>query len=855
MALPKVGVQAVVQDMTKFTRDMNSVNGAIQKMSGDLGKLGAIFPYDSGSQFVNMLGGLQSVLLSVAPEIVVVLGVISALQKVFQAITAPIKKAWEAIKDFGVELATKVWDGVKKVGQAIFDFLNPIPELFDMIKRTASIAFGVLVRDTIRNIGEAIQNLAAGALQAASNFQLLEIRLRGLALRDIIENYNESGIVRTPEMMADAFKQASTEAKELLLWVSRIAIQSPFSTQDVANAFTMAKGFGLTTEMAKSSTEAVMNFAAGMGLSGDQMERILINFGQMWTQGKITGTELRDLARGSLVPTTRIFELMGKKVGKTAAEMRKLASEGKVSVSDFINTFNEMAMTDFPDAAKNMTRTLEGLKEKVKDFGETYFGFFLIKPSLDVITGRLSDLFDLFMGNERFLASIETVGQAFGTLMDTLFNPEINTAIVDKISSALEGIARVIAAISTGDWALIQETLKQLGIPQWVIDAAVSLWDALKNIKDIVIGAKDIIAGGIRDILAVFGLELDTENGIPGALGWIESFNQYLTDNKSAILGKIQDIVDGIVSFITILKTGEAPEMEQEGSGKAKGRVGAAVKTDFLSHETLAGFDKLAMDIHNMAIDIGLFYEGCKNAWGLYTPELRETVESLAQNIQIMVSALAGKPLDPQNTGMSAMSAILQIIDRYMKAINFALSILLVGFALVRDGYGGLTGWFEQKSTAIKNAVGGVGTKFDEIKTTIMGALNSIKNEFLSTFAIPDGTIWITVTTFITKVLEKFKEMWDEMTGNSIIPDMMDEIEDEMVGGFRNTFKKSTKLVDSFVGNMQGSANYARNIPFSSGNNYSNTYYNFDFDANYAQTQSPVTVRHDVEALLTMVAR
>lgn len=1011
MALPKVGIQLVVQDIAKFSRDMDNVTKSLEKTSKSFESLAYTASGAGATKLASGFMGIATAVEAIAGPVGIAIAVIQGLMVMFEKLTAPIKKAWNAVKEFVAELGEKAWNVIKTFAGKVFDFLNPLPEIFDVIKRAASIAFGVLIRDTLRSFGDMLGNVAKGALEAASNFQLLEIRLRGIALRDLMNvdvtktifkpptseerlaliNYTESmanlvaqldetqraydesvqssgkfskqsleleiklrgltgqveqtrkeinrltvdenGMIKSTVIQTDstvnfaeAQKQASKEAKELLLWVSRLAIQSPFSTQDVANAFTMAKGFGLNTQMAKESTAAVMNFAAGMGLTGDQMERILINFGQMWTQGKVTGTELRDLARGSLVPTTRIFELLGRKIGKTAAEMRALATKGKVSVKDFINAFNEMAMQDFPDAAKNMTRTLAGLKEKLTDFGQTYFGMFLIKPGLDIVTGRLSDLFDLFMGNEAFLLSIEAVGRAFGRLMDSIFKPNINADTVTKVTKFLFDLVYLIDYITTRDTEKFKEKLIAMGVPEWIVNSVENLYNAWKNFSNFFEEIKGTLVNAINTVLTALGIKVDT-NGILGFTEDIETLSKYLDDHAGGIASQIQIIADKIAAFIQIVKFGYSGD-QQVTLGK-----GTIVSDDIAS---LGSLEKVALIVYELKTKLGEMLTSTQNLisfskdlFGIYATANSSNVSSIAKslerirdvfsagkggvnlvnmhNLELFFGTLGSGIMGAAAANLEAMATGFEKIkaawDEFQKNpiegsfgrmlmkifwyANYYLGPIGVVVRMVSGFIDGIKKFFEQLKkdlvgesiipemftaieTAFKNFFSPTGllatistwvtdvtTKFtglkDDVMTAVKTMVNDVVNKFTSNFKIPDGTIWTTISTFIQKVIGLFQDMWDDIVGNSIIPDMMDDIEEEMVGGFAGTVRKTNSLVSKFLGDMQSMSNFATGAYNKS--TVINNSYNVDFDANYSRTQSASSVQYDLEALLAAVAR
>lgn len=979
MALPKVGVQVVVADMQKFTRDIGNVEKDIQKtQKAFVNFANASYALTGMSGLTNMLVDVGLGLTSLTGPIGIAIGAFGALQKIFQAIINPIKKAWENLKGFVTELAEKAWNGIKNFAKGIFDFLNPIPELFEMIQRTASIAFGVLVRDSIRAVWSEIQNLASGALEAASNFQLLELRLKGIIAKDLMEmpditktifspptteqrlaliNYTdalsklkdeldattkaywdsvqssgefskeslelklkmdgltnqvaatqkevnaltltEDGLIKTTKILSGGTRayseveaEAAAQAKELLKWISRLAIETPFSTEDVANVYTLARSYGIAGEEAQTLTQAVGNFTAGMGLSGVEMERIIVNFGQMIQQGKVTGRELTDLARGALVPTTRIFELIADEIGKTTAEVREMASTGELSVDQFMAAFVKMSNQDFPNAAKNMTRTFEGLKERIRDFAGTALGMFVLKPALDKFSGFFSDVIGGMLDDPKLWTALEGLGIALGKSMELLLNalfPEGAGDMGSKLVTLIETIRDLVYTFNTGDWDMIRENLLKLGIPEWVLDTAKNLHDTWLAIKSFFDENKGFLMSAVGDILAAMGVPLAGENGVKTFNNILTNLMDYLTNHKGQIISDIEILTRKVEDFFAIMRTGQPKyQMQQAQVGdNAADDVGGTslggnwekiAQTIFEIKESLrlalpdlktfAGLEWTALEnlgkaIVNLATATGL----------LSTQESKDGVTGL-QVVLAVITGITQGTADIINDIAWALDWLRQVVEKYgTGSITATIGAAFGEWKGSEDSpaanYAGMLeqAWWDgekwinpetgQIVTQVKKFKNAVEDQFRDMKREVVGnsivpdMLGAIQSQFASTFSL-SGLSYKSVDDFVRAVLKRFDEMKNEMTGNSIIPDMMEEIDESMVGGFRDTFRQSKKMTDQFTAAMQTSADYASGIPFSSGNTYN---YNWNFQANYAKTQSPVTLKYDIEALLSAAAR
>jgi len=186
--------------------------------------------------------------------------------------------------------------------------------------------------------------------------------------------------------MAQAQLEAAGKVKELLGWVQKLAIESPFTRTDVAQAFKQAMAYGFTADQAKELTQSVIDFASANGASGDTMGRITLALGQMKAKGRVMGGELLQLTEAG-VGTNEILAKMGVNL--------KDVENGTVSAEKFIAAFNSNVQKDFGGAAKAQAGTFAGLLSSLQDLKDialrTVFTplFTAFKPILDGIVTKL----------------------------------------------------------------------------------------------------------------------------------------------------------------------------------------------------------------------------------------------------------------------------------------------------------------------------------------------------------------------------------------------------------------------------------------------------------------------------------
>jgi tape measure domain-containing protein len=154
---------------------------------------------------------------------------------------------------------------------------------------------------------------------------------------------------------------------------------------------------------AQEITKSVINYTAAMGLGSEVTERIILNFGQMRNQGKLTSTELRDLARGAFLPLNDVLreaaELMGVSADKFQ-EFRQEAAKGKVPIDVFFKAFINFVEREMPEAAERMGKTFNGVVIRLRNFAKVVLGGDILGPTFRQIAGSISKFLDSLLSPE-----------------------------------------------------------------------------------------------------------------------------------------------------------------------------------------------------------------------------------------------------------------------------------------------------------------------------------------------------------------------------------------------------------------------------------------------------------------------
>lgn len=450
----------------------------------------------------------------------VVIGVVKAA---FNIATTAINLFIGAIKT-AINFVGKIINVAKSLLQTLYNMtLGPVVNIF---KQIFPYTAGQLFADVIRTITQRLKDLSQQIIQAASDFQVLEIRFQAIAARSISEEIGVS--------IADAYKVAAPAAKDLLNWVRQIAVTTPFTAQSLADTVALANALGMSVDMAKAFTLAAGNLTAAMGLSSETMERIIYNTGQMLEQGKMTGREFRDLAV-NLVPVYDILDRIAKKYNVTTEAARDMAMTGQIPVTEFIQEFINYVNESFPGAMEKLSQTFVNVQNNLKDFIQLILGVEVIGPTFNDITAEMAKSLQSLMQPEN-VKKFHEVGQyiyegyliikrAFNELIPVLgeFSQLLLKAFGIKIEgTALSNVEKIIAAITF------------------------AIQRGLKSVKDFLSKNGNAIADWVV-------------NFIPKMRAWGANLITSFANGMASAVKAIINVIDKIARIITSLLKGKSP--------------------------------------------------------------------------------------------------------------------------------------------------------------------------------------------------------------------------------------------------------------------------------------------------------
>ncbi len=420
---------------------------------------------------------------------------------------------------------------------------NALKSLGREVLNVAEYALGHILADAVQWVTQKISELAQATVESGSQFQLMELRLNRLNLNTLIQ---QTGDFTTAQKLA---KEAT---QDQLQWVLKLAATTPYDAQDIANVYTLARSYGFVGEQAKGLTKDISDFAAGMGLGNTEIERIIVNFGQMVQQGKVTQREMNDLARGAFVPVNDVLKRMQENVGLTDKEFAKFRQTGE-GVKAFMTAFSQIVSERFAGAAEDMARTFQGATANAQDFIKSIVGFNVVKPILDTIGGKVANLLTALTAPGTFEA-VSLSASRFGNALKGLVSDLLGLGKVDTTSivqGILQGLNRMTGWLNENKGKIIDffegigTTISSKVIP-FIMKIAnafdtISAWVGTNGalISSFFSTLGEIIAAVFSDLS---GGKIQIGGGLEGFLSGVTSFMQYVIANKDGIAEFISDL-------------------------------------------------------------------------------------------------------------------------------------------------------------------------------------------------------------------------------------------------------------------------------------------------------------------------
>jgi tape measure domain-containing protein len=229
--------------------------------------------------------------------------------------------------------------------------------------------------------------LAAGAAAGA-----------GLLAAGIGKAVQEAGNLEQIRIGFETVFGSATAADAKIKELQDFAAKTPFNFEQTANLSRQLVAMGVAADDVIPTMTDLGDAVSALGLGQDALARIAFNFGQIKTQGRLTGREMRDFAMNGIP----VFDILQKKLGLNADQMRRIGDQG-ISADVALKALREGLHERFGGAMEKQNKTLFGSLSNLQDSAQRAgaaigSGFLLPATALVRALTSLLDLFNALPG-------------------------------------------------------------------------------------------------------------------------------------------------------------------------------------------------------------------------------------------------------------------------------------------------------------------------------------------------------------------------------------------------------------------------------------------------------------------------
>ena len=244
-----------------------------------------------------------------------------------------------------------------------------------------------------------------------------------------------AGRMEVLQLQLEAFAGGAQEARDVFNEFVDIAAKTPFNLEQVAQAGKIMMAFGVETDTAVKATEQLGIVAAATGGDVNLLAR---NLGQIAAQGQAYTRDLTQFA----IQGIPIWEEMSKVTGASVQELKKMASEGKISFDIVQSALDNLTASGsrFSMIAERMQETFQGRMARIEAAMQ--------KLALEFING--------FNSMDRAMGGL--VSGSMKLFADSLFAIANNMQTIMKVLGTLT--AATIAYFTVANWGTIVGAIK-----------------------------------------------------------------------------------------------------------------------------------------------------------------------------------------------------------------------------------------------------------------------------------------------------------------------------------------------------------------------------------------------------------
>ena len=276
--------------------------------------------------------------------------------------------------------------------------------------------------------------------------------------------------LRTTLNVLTGSAEAGGKAFERLV---KFSAKTPFQLDELVKANNTMMGFGLSADQAYGSLQQLGDIAA---VAGGDLQRIAVAFGQSAAEGRVMTRDILQFINNG-VP---MYDLLADVTGKSASEVRNLATEGKITFDVLQSAFKKATSEGgkFHKGMDILSGTLNGMFSTLQDnlnvafaeLGQEIATAFNLSENVPKLIEFIKDMTKQFKAlspeTKRFLVIATAIAAALPPLLIVL-GPIITSigAITTGISGVIGVFVKLIPILKSGRLGILALNLAMKANP------------------------------------------------------------------------------------------------------------------------------------------------------------------------------------------------------------------------------------------------------------------------------------------------------------------------------------------------------------------------------------------------------
>lgn len=159
----------------------------------------------------------------------------------------------------------------------------------------------------------------------------------------------------------ETLEGSAQKGKQAMAWIENFARSTPLELDQVVNSYAKMRSFGL--DPTNGSLTALLDTMSAMGGTYEMLESMTLALGKAQTKGKLQGEEIMMLMERGIP----VYDLLGEKMGKSAEQLQKMASKGRLGRKEIALLIEAMGERN-AGATEKISKSWDGLISNLMDW-------------------------------------------------------------------------------------------------------------------------------------------------------------------------------------------------------------------------------------------------------------------------------------------------------------------------------------------------------------------------------------------------------------------------------------------------------------------------------------------------------